>query len=153
MILYRWFVERTIRRAFAALNRGDTGPILAGFAYPVEHGFSGDHALGGVRTTRATVEAWYARLRRVFPDLRFELDAVVVRGAPWATVAACSWTDRFTLPDGRIDGNRGVHLLHLRWGRVTRLWVHCDTDRLVRLLGEIRDLGVTDAGLPPISDR
>ena len=152
IVIYASIVERKLRAAFAALNRGDHAPILASFGAPVEHAFFGRHALGGARRSMAGIEPWYRRLKRIFPDLRFDIDAVVVRGAPWNTVALVEWRDHFTLPDGSRRGNQGVHALRLRWGKVVSLRVYCDTQLLERVLDDIASQGVGDAALAPITD-
>lgn len=149
-MIYRTIVALRLRRAFAALSRGDYTPVLGAFAESVEHSFYGRHALGGTRRDMASVRAWYARLRQVFPDLRFEIDAIAVSGMPWNTVALIEWRDTFTLPDGTRGGNQGVHALRLRWGRVVALHIHCDTQLLESILGEIERQGVPAAGLAPI---
>jgi ketosteroid isomerase-like protein len=151
-MLYRYIVERRLRHAFAALNRGDYGPILKSFGTPLEHTFHGSHALGGSRHTMASVARWYERLRAIFPDLHFDLDSVVVRGWPWHTVAVCEWRDQFGLPDGQRRGNQGVHVLRLRWGRVVSLRIHCDTQRLVAALDALAAQGVEAAEMAPIAD-
>jgi ketosteroid isomerase-like protein len=152
IVIYASIVERKLRAAFAALNRGDHAPILASFGEHVEHAFFGRHALGGSRSSMARIEPWYRRLKRIFPDLRFEIDALVVRGAPWNTVALVEWRDHFTLPDGSRRGNQGVHALRLRWGKVVSLRVYCDTQLLERVLADIESQGVAEAGMTPISD-
>ncbi|HEX6703313.1 MAG TPA: nuclear transport factor 2 family protein [Albitalea sp.] len=151
-MIYRSIVERRLRRAFDALNRGDHAPVLAAFGAPVEHVFFGQHALGGARHAMASIVPWYARLKAVFPDLRFDIESVLVRGMPWNTVALIEWRDRFSLPDGTRRGNQGVHALRLKWGRVVSLRVYCDTQVLSSALRDIHAQGVTDAGLPPIVD-
>ena len=151
-MIYRSIVERKLRRTFDALNRGDHGPVLAAFGAPVEHVFFGRHALGGARHAMASIVPWYGRLKAVFPDLRFDIESVVVRGMPWNTVALVEWRDHFSLPDGTRRGNQGVHALRLKWGRVVSLRVYCDTQVLSSVLDEIRAQGVSDAGQPPIVD-
>lgn len=151
-MIYKIIVERKLRSAFAALNRGDYAPILTSFGAPVEHTFYGDHALGGSRHSMAGIRAWYARLQTIFPDLHFELDAVVVRGMPWNTVAMVAWRDRFTLRDGAARGNQGVHVLRLRWGKVVSLHIHTDTQKLIAVLRELGAQGVAAALLAPIID-
>jgi ketosteroid isomerase-like protein len=151
-MIYRAIVERKLRHAFAALNRGDYQPVLAAFAPSAEHTFYGEHALGGSRHTPVGVQRWYARLRTLFPDLHFDLDSVIVRGWPWATVAVVEWRDQFALRDGQRRGNQGVHVLRLRWGRVTSLRIHCDTQRLAGILQALQAQGVADAGMAPIAD-
>ena len=151
-MIYRFVVERKLRQAFEALNRGDHGPVLASFAPQVEHVFFGDHALAGARHHMRSIGPWYARLKSVLPDLRFEIEAVTVRGMPWNTVALVEWRDHFTLRDGTRGGNQGVHALRLKWGKVVSLRVYCDTQVLAEVLRRQLAQGVVDAGLAPIVD-
>jgi len=88
----------------------------------------------------------------VLPDLRFEIEAVTVRGMPWNTVALVEWRDHFTLRDGTRGGNQGVHALRLKWGKVVSLRVYCDTQVLAEVLRRQLAQGVADAGLAPIVD-
>jgi len=62
------------------------------------------------------------------------------------------WRDRFTLRDGAVRGNQGVHVIKIRWGRVVSLHIYCDTQVLGSVLGELKSQGVEEAGLPPIND-
>jgi ketosteroid isomerase-like protein len=151
-MIYRRIVERKLRRAFEALNRGDHAPILASFGAPVEHVFFGQHALAGSRHAMSSIVPWYARLKTVFPDLRFEIESVLVRGMPWNTVALVEWRDQFSLRDGSRRGNQGVHALRLVWGKVVSLRVYCDTQVLASALSDLQAQGVADAGMPPIVD-
>jgi ketosteroid isomerase-like protein len=151
-MIYRYIVERKLRRAFEALNRGDHAPILASFAPTVEHVFFGDHALGGSRHDMTTIEPWYARLKTVLPDLQFDIESVVVRGMPWNTVALVEWRDRFSLRDGTRAGNQGVHALRLKWGKVSSLRIYCDTQVLADVLRRQHRHGIPDAGMAPIVD-
>ena len=151
-MIYRRIVESQLRRAFAALNRGDHAPVLAAFGAPVEHAFFGAHALGGVRRDRPSIVAWYARLKAIFPDLHFEIDAIAVAGMPWNTSALVEWRDTFTLPDGTRRGNQGVHALRLAWGKVVSLRVYCDTQRLEGVLREMEAQGRAEATAAPIGE-
>jgi ketosteroid isomerase-like protein len=151
-MIYRRIVERRLRRAFDALNRGDHAPVIAAFGTPMEHVFFGQHALGGSRHAMSSIVPWYARLKAVLPDLRFDIESVVVRGMPWDTVALVEWRDQFSLRDGTRRGNQGVHALRLKWGKVVSLRVYCDTQVLAAALRVQQELGVPDAGLPPIVD-
>lgn len=146
-MIYRSVVEAKLRRAFAALNAGDHAPVLAAFGAPVEHVFYGDHALAGTRRDMGEIRAWYARLKAVFPDLHFEIDAIAVTGMPWNTTALVEWRDSFTLPDGTRRGNQGVHALRLRWGKVVSLRVYCDTQLLAGVLERMASQGREAAGL------
>jgi len=151
-MIYRFIVERKLRSAFGALNRGDHAPVLAAFGSTVEHVFFGDHALAGARHDMATIVPWYARLKRVLPDLQFDIESVVVRGMPWNTVALVEWRDRFSLVDGSRGSNQGVHALRLKWGRVVSLRIYCDTQVLADVLRQQNARGIADAGLAPITD-
>jgi ketosteroid isomerase-like protein len=126
--------------------------VLAAFGAPVEHVFYGDHALAGTRRDMAQIGAWYSRLKQVFPDLHFDIDAIAVTGMPWDTTALVEWRDRFTLPDGSRRGNQGVHALRLRWGKVVSLRVYCDTAVLRSVLEEMTKQGRSAAGLAPIGE-
>jgi ketosteroid isomerase-like protein len=151
-MIYHAIVERKLRRAFEALNRGDHAPVLAAFGSPVEHVFFGDHALAGSRHSMTSIMPWYQRLKAVLPDLQFDIVSVVVGGVPWNTIAFVEWRDSFTLRDGSLRNNQGVHALRLAWGKVVSLRIYCDTQMLAAVLRDQHALGVVDAGKPPIAD-
>ena len=151
-MIYRNVVEAKLRSAFAALNRGDQGPVLAAFGTPVEHVFYGDHALAGTRRDMQSIRAWYARLKAVFPDLHFDIESVAVTGMPWNTTALVEWRDTFTMPDGTRRGNQGVHALTMRWGKVVSLRIFCDTELLGGVLRDMTLQGRVEAGLAPIGE-
>lgn len=54
---------------------------------------SGDHALGGRRTTLAATRQWYARLYRLLPDIHFDLRDIWVSGGPWNTIVVIEWDE------------------------------------------------------------
>jgi ketosteroid isomerase-like protein len=93
-------IRRNIRAAFAALSRGDAPALLANMSPHVHHTFPGHHALGGVRTTRDDVSAWFDRLFRLLPGLEFRIRALAVDGWPWNTTIGVEWTNTGTLLDG-----------------------------------------------------
>lgn len=148
--MYATIVKNRLIHVFERLSKGDHGPALTALAVDCVHRFPGDHALGGERRDMATTRAWYARLASIFPDLHFDLRDVLVSGFPWDTRAVVTWRDRFTLPSGEVGSNEGVHVLRMRWGRVTELTVHCDTARLADYCRRIAVQGVADAALPPL---
>jgi len=150
--MYHFIVKKKLRRAFADINAGRFEAILPQFALRHRHVMYGDHALGGERNTIASTTAWYARLQRLLPDLRFDVEAVAVTGWPWRTVAMVSWNDHFTLPDGSPGNNQGVHVFTLVWGRVNSLVVHCDTAKLAGYCAQMVAQGRTEAGAAPIND-
>jgi ketosteroid isomerase-like protein len=150
--MYTWIVRSKLESAFAAINRGDYAPVIAAFNPEHEHVFYGEHALGGARKNLETTKRWYERLQKVFPDLRFEIKSIAVNGWPWKTHAVATWTDTFTLPNGERGSNQGVHTFELAWGRVKRLEIYCDTERLKNYCARIAESGVSEAALPPLVD-
>jgi ketosteroid isomerase-like protein len=151
-MLYRRIVEMKLRQGFEALNRGDYDQVMALFASRFEHTFFGDHALAGARHRHSSIVPWYARLKQVFPDLRFEVQSVAVRGWPWNTVALVEWRDQFSLRDGTRGANQGVHVMRLKWGKVVSPRVYCDTQVVAAALLTQHRHGVEEAGLAPITD-
>ncbi len=150
--MYHAIVRHKLRRAFADINAGRWDGIVAQFAPHHRHAMAGRHALAGERRSLASTTRWYERLRRLLPGLAFEIRAVTVAGMPWRTTAAVAWDDRFTLPDGSIGSNTGVHEFELRWGRVQSLVIHCDTQRLQHYCDRMAAAGVAEAAAAPISD-
>lgn len=150
--MYHFIVRRKLARAFRDINAGAYHSIVAQFAPEHRHRMNGDHALGGERRTLAATRAWYERLQRVLPGLRFEVHQIVVGGWPWRTMATVAWRDQFRLPDGSQGSNQGMHAFELRWGRVTAMEVHCDTARLQAYCARIAASGVAEALAPPIGD-
>ncbi|WP_229506635.1 hypothetical protein [Massilia sp. BJB1822] len=75
----------------------------------------GHHPLASERHAMNSTAQWYARLARLLPGLKFDIDAIAVTSWPWRTVATVTWKDRFALPDGSTGPNQGVHEFELRW--------------------------------------
>lgn len=147
--MYKTIVARRTRSTFAALNGGDSGPLLAGLAAPAYHVMHGSHPLGGERTTRAAIEQWYARLFRLLPDLHFDVRSVLVAGPPWRTTVTVEWRDRAL--GGRYE-NQGVNVVRLAWGKVKSIEIHCDTQDLARSCADIARQGTEEAAAAPITD-
>lgn len=148
--MYHLVVRSKLRRAFRLINAGAYDLIVAQFAPQHQHIMHGRHALAGARTTRRTTALWYDRLKRLLPDLRFDVHRIVVAGWPWDTTATVDWTDHFTLPDGSRGSNQGVHVFKLRWGKVHALAIHCDTARLQDYCTRLAEMGVHEALADPI---
>lgn len=149
--MYHAIVKRQLLNAFTELGEGRFDGIPARFAASHRHRMVGAHALGGERRDLAATTRWYARLQRLLPGLRFEVDGVWVSGWPWRTRAVVSWRDAFRLPDGSAGSNVGMHEFELRWGRVTALTVHCDTARLAGYLARMAAAGQPEALAEPIT--
>jgi ketosteroid isomerase-like protein len=148
--VYHAIFRSRLLRAFRDLNEGNYDKIVAQFSPALEeHTFYGDHALGGTRRTLDATRAWYGRLARLLPDLKFEITQVAVRGWPWDTFAVVEWHDHFTV-DGKPVSNHGVHAFRFRWGRCVALRVHCDTQKLADALRRLAAAGNAEAMSPPI---
>jgi len=155
--MYRMIVARKIRASWREVQKRNPGAVVDQFAGSFEYRFVGEHALGGVRRTRASQLAWFERLFRVFPSIEFNLRDVIVTGPPWHTRAA-------VLLDVSIPGERGytdaepvwrneiMQTVELRWGRITRIVTMTDTQREVALLTRLARAGMAEATAAPIDD-
>jgi ketosteroid isomerase-like protein len=125
--MYHAIVRGCVQSLFAAVNKGNAEPVLAAFAPAFEHAFLGEHALGGARHTLSATRRWYERLYRLLPDIHFDLRQIEVSGPPWNTTVVVDWDETNSGTDQVRTTNRGIHVAHLRWGRVTRLIICPDT--------------------------
>ena len=151
--MYHAIVRARIRSLFDAVNRGDAEPVISAFSREFEHRFLGEqHALAGSRTTIGKTREWYGRLYRLLPDIRFELEQIIVSGPPWSTIVSVEWLETNSGTDGVVTSNRGVHVVHLAWGRVTRLLICPDTAGLKATLDRLFAAGNEEAHAAPIVD-
>ena len=148
--MYHAIVRRRIRRLFDAVNRGDAEPVLQMFAGRFEHSFLGEHALGGSRRTLAATRQWYERLYRLLPDIHFDLRNITVSGGPWNTIVVVEWDETNSGTDNVRTYNRGIHVVHLRWGRATQLIICPDTIGLKAALDRLSASGNAEAAAGPI---
>jgi ketosteroid isomerase-like protein len=150
--MYHAVVRSRIRALFAAVNKGNAEPVLSAFAPAFEHAFLGEHALGGARHTLAATRRWYERLYRLLPDIHFDLHQIEVSGPPWNTTVVVDWDETNSGTDNVRTTNRGIHVAHLRWGRVTRLIICPDTIGLKATLDRLGAAGNREALAAPIVD-
>jgi ketosteroid isomerase-like protein len=149
--MYHAIVLRKIRKTFEEVSRGNAEPVLAAFTPSFEHRFLGeDHALGGSRTSLAQTRKWYERLYRLLPDISFELLNIHVAGPPWRTTVIVDWLETNSGTDGVRTENRGVHVVHLRWGKVTRVIICPHTSSLIATLDRLHAAGNPEAHAEPI---
>jgi ketosteroid isomerase-like protein len=149
-VVYHAIMRSKIKDVFKSLSRGDYQPVLSSLAPNFEHWFIGDHALSGLRTSMPVTRAWYERLYKIFPDLRFELINIVVQGTPWDTTVMIERMDLFTLRNGRQGSNVGVHIIHFKWAKADSVRIYCDTKLLIESL-EVQSVhGVEDARQLPL---
>ncbi|MGA2292391.1 nuclear transport factor 2 family protein [Bradyrhizobium sp.] len=150
--MYHAIVRRKLRHVFSSLCQGNFEPGLDGLASRFDHVFSGTHALGGTRHTKAGMRRWFARLFLLFPKLDFTIKHIAVCGPPWNTCAMVEWQDTATPADGVPYFNDGTHFLRLRWGKVVSLHAYLDTQVVADTCRRLAEWGLADAAAPPIED-
>jgi ketosteroid isomerase-like protein len=150
--MYRAFVARRVRTAWAHLARADFRHVLEQFAPAFTHDFVGDHALGGERSSREAQGAWFERLFRLLPGVEFTVEDVLVRGWPWRTRAVALIRVRATVVGGPYE-NEVAQTIDLRWGRITRVHNLEDTQKLARALERLANCGLDEALAEPITGR
>lgn len=150
--MFRMIARRQYRRAWQAMNAHDYDAIIRQFASDFRMTFHGDTSLGGTRTTRAAMAAWFERLFRLLPDARFELRQMAVDGPPWNTRIAGLFTLTATTPLGEPYQNVFVQFVRLRFGRISWYEIHEDSLRWSRLCARLGSNGVAEAVAPPITD-
>ena len=117
--MYKWGVRRQIRRNIDALNRGDPGPLLQGYADDAVLVFPGQSSWGGEHRGRAAIERFLRRF--VAAGLTGEAEDVLVNGPPWRTRIAVVFADHASDGAGNeVYANRAVLYGTIRWGKITR---------------------------------
>lgn len=148
--MYHTIVRRQIQKSFAHLNRHDPAPVITTFTPDIYHHFAGQHALGGTRHAATVAKAWYERLFRLFPNIRFTVKNIVISGLPHHTHIAIQFRVDLTYPDGKPYFNEVAQFLILKWGRIAHMELYEDTNKLVGLLNQLRDSGISEAAAAPI---
>jgi ketosteroid isomerase-like protein len=149
--MYRAFVRHRIRKTFLdELSRGDYPAVVSRTTPNVVHTFPGAGALAGTRTSREALGRWFERLFRLFPELRFAVDEVVVSGWPWRTTVTVRWRDWGKAADGGRYENRGCEVFEIRWGRATAIHQYLDTEVVQESLERMSGVGIAEASAPPI---
>jgi ketosteroid isomerase-like protein len=127
-------VAGLVRRNYARLNRRDVELVLARFAPDARFRFGGDHALAADLRGRDAVRAWFDRAFALLPDLRFDVEDIVVAGPPWRLRIVTRYTARATGRDGRAFAYTGVQFAATRWGTVTEDLLYPDTQAVAAAL-------------------
>ncbi|MBK0422436.1 nuclear transport factor 2 family protein [Leucobacter sp. CSA2] len=150
--MYGTIVRRKVEQVFSEINRGNWHAMVDGLGDPFHYRFHGDHALGGVRTSRATIEAWWERVTRLLPGAKFEVREVLVTGWPWRTRVAARLRVSGDLPTGEVYDNTMFQFMTIRWGRVTEIETLENLQILERALASVAAAGQTEAIAAPIVD-
>lgn len=151
-MVYTRIVRARVRATFDQINDGDYRTMVDGLAPSFTYRFHGDHALGGVRTSRESMLRWWERVVRLLPGARFEVQDVLVNGGPWNTRIAVRSLVAGDLPDGTRYENTVFQFMTLVWGRVSSVETVEDLQVLERALEAVASGGVEEARAAPIVD-
>ncbi len=155
--MYRLIVRRRIRAVFDEANRGNWRTMIEGLHSTFTYRFVGNTPLGGERSTRKAMEAWWERLYRLFPDAKFYPQVIVVEGPPWDTKVMTHVRIKGTTPNAFANGtepyeNEFMQLIQLRWGKIASVLTLEDTQRFVDILPRLAAAGIDEATAAPIMD-
>jgi ketosteroid isomerase-like protein len=148
--MYHAIVKRIARKNFERVNQRDFQSLLKDCVPNVQHRFSGNHALGGERHTREALGRWLDRLARLGPEMRLSVGDVWVKGLPHNTTVIVRWTNTDHLSDGTAYTNHGVHIIRMRWGKVTGIDANEDSQAVAEWLKLQAAHGIEEASAPPI---
>ena len=148
--MYSAIVKRLAAKNFELINTKAHAELLASCTPDINHRFGGDHALGGQRHTRDGLARWLDRLGRLVPTLHLTVTDMWVKGWPWATTVIIRWTGTATFPDGSPYHQHGVHIVSLRWGKVTGIDANEDSQAVAELLTALAATGIHEATAAPI---
>jgi ketosteroid isomerase-like protein len=149
--VYHQLVRSIARRQFLRINRHDVDGIVGAWTDATVFTMVGTHALGGTRRGPASGRQWFARLFRLFPDLRFEIKEVTAAGWPWSTTTVTvEWVERATTPTGEAYENEGVHVIRIEKGKAVSTTIYLDSQKLAATLDRMAQQGIEEAAAPPI---
>jgi ketosteroid isomerase-like protein len=155
--MYKTIVKHRIRHLFTEANRGNFQAIIDSLGPVFTYRFIGDTPLGGTRTRKASMRAWFERIYRLVPDAKLVPQQIVVDGYPWCTHIMTYVKFQGSLPgsngaQGALYENEVMQLMQLRWGRITSVLTIEDTLRFDRILPLLAAAGISDATAAPITD-
>lgn len=148
--MYHRIVKRIAKKNFERVNQRDFKPLLNDCVPDVYHRFGGHHALSGERHDREALRRWFDRLARLGPQLHLTVEDVWVKGWPHRTTVIVRWSATDRLPDGSPYVNHGVHLITMRWGKVTAIDANEDSQAVAEALQLRAAAGMAEAAAPPI---
>jgi ketosteroid isomerase-like protein len=155
--MYHFIVKRRIAALFAEANHGNYQAIIDSLAPNFIYRFIGDTPLGGTRTRKSSMKAWFERIYRLVPDAKLNPQMIVVEGMPWNTKIMTYVKFNGTLPPDDQNRcmpyeNEVMQLLSLKWGRIHSVLTIEDTLRFTKILPLLAKAGIAEATAAPISD-
>jgi ketosteroid isomerase-like protein len=136
--MYRWAVSKIVRFVYRQAFAGDDRVMMRAAAPDVAFTFPGQSSFATTLVGRQALGEWLARFRSFKPT--FDIDDVVVSGPPWNMRAAVRFRDAI----GQDYENEGVEWLTFRWGRVRKIEVFVDTERVTAF--DARQLSTASTG-------
>jgi ketosteroid isomerase-like protein len=149
--MYKRIAAGRARKVFADLTSGNDEAVMKDMAEDVHHIFPGDNALGGERHSRDGFRRWLERLRRLVPELAFDVQEVAVKGPPWDMMIAVKWTDHGRAADGEPYDNAGAHWIRIRRGKGVYVQAYLDSDKVTAACKRMAAAGIEEAAAPPIT--
>lgn len=150
-MIYSAIVEKLVRKVFLAVQNHDYDQVLDGISSTnLTHRFAGPNSLGGVRHDKFALEKWFRRVGQVLPELKFEVNDVIVHGGPWNTTVIARWIATCNLKNGDHYVNHGIHVIKLRWGKAYDFDVYEDTFAVTVGLDKQAKSGIAEAAAPQI---
>lgn len=135
-----------LRRDVRALNGGDYGPLLAGYADDAVLVFNdGAHRWAGVHSGKPALERFFKDF--VAARVQGEIVDLFIAGPPWALTLLVRFDDHAHAADGeQLYRNRTLLLARSRWGKIVRQEdFYEDTERIGELERRLTQLGVMPA--------
>jgi ketosteroid isomerase-like protein len=142
--MYRSIVRWRVNGLFNQVNCGNWQAVIDTLSENFIYTFVGNTPLGGTRTTKPAMQAWFQRIYRLVPDA-------------WNTRVMTYVKFRGTLPKvsnapAKSYENEVMQLMRLKWGKIISVITIEDTQRFVDILPALSAAGINDATAPPITD-
>jgi ketosteroid isomerase-like protein len=155
--MYRSIVRWRVNGLFNQVNCGNWQAVIDTLSENFIYTFVGNTPLGGTRTTKPAMQAWFQRIYRLVPDAKLRPQMIVVEGTPWNTRVMTYVKFRGTLPKvsnapAKSYENEVMQLMRLKWGKIISVITIEDTQRFVDILPALSAAGINDATAPPITD-
>lgn len=127
-MIYRWFVRKQSLALWERLSdqRIDEIPL----AHDVHFVYLGDHELAADIHGAEAERAWLRELFRRLPNLRFEVEDMIIEGGPWSTRVATRYA---ATRNGEVV-YRGINFVRVVWGKVVEERILPDTQALAAAL-------------------
>jgi ketosteroid isomerase-like protein len=122
--MYSFLAGKVMRRVYGDITRGKFGLVAALAAEDMTFLFPGDTSFGGTFHGKAELLAWLHRFASLHPQI--DVLDVAASGPPWNMRVVVRFDDAI----GDDYRNNVIEMLWIRWGKLRRLEVFLDTERI-----------------------